>query len=77
MPEDTIIEDTAEACKGETPEQEAWKDAPARSSKIKVAIMSHVKEVFRFIERPGDKRSFREVENALIAMVFALGVDAG
>jgi len=73
MPEDTIIEDTAGACKGEIPEQEAWKDAPARSSKIKGTIMSHVKEIFRFIERPGDKRSFHEVEKALIPMVFALG----
>ncbi|MBN1417582.1 MAG: hypothetical protein JXP34_02335, partial [Planctomycetes bacterium] len=73
MPEKEIVEEAAGGGKDEIHEQDAWKDVPVRSSTIKATIMSHVKEIFCFLERPRDRRHFHEVEKALIPMVFALG----
>ena len=65
MPEKGIVEETAGSSKDEIQEQEAWKNVPARSSTVKAAIWSHVRQMFRLIETPGDDRRFHEVEKAL------------
>lgn len=59
-------------CKGETPEQSSWRDAPAPSSEIKSRIRAEIEGLFDFVDRKDDTRSFDEVERGLRPLLFAL-----
>ncbi len=60
--------------KGESREQDDWRDAPISSGEIKAKIKTHVQEIFEFTERSDDQRLFDEVERGgLLPLLFALG----
>ena len=69
----TIVGHVGGRCKGKDEEQNAWKNVPAKSRKIKAKIKSHIDEIFAFLEKKNDTRSFNEVEKGLIGLIFALG----
>jgi len=59
-------------CKGETPEQAAWRDAPVPSSEMKSRIRAEIEGIFDFVDRKDDTRSFDEVQRGLRPLLFAL-----
>ena len=59
--------------KGDSSEQDAWKDARPTSVSIEGTIRKHVDVIFEFLRQPGDRRSFDTVERGLIPLLFALG----
>lgn len=69
----TIVGHVGGRCKGEYEEQSAWENAPVKASKIKAKIKSHIDEIFAFLDKKNDTRSFDEVERGLIGLIFALG----
>jgi hypothetical protein len=69
----TIVGHVGGRCKGKDEEQDVWKNVPAKSRKIKAKIKSHIDEIFAFLEKKNDARSFNDVEQGLIGLIFALG----
>ncbi len=69
----TIVGHVGGRCKGKDEEQDAWKNVPAKGRKIKAKIKSHIDEIFAFVEKKNDARSFNDVEQGLIGLIFALG----
>lgn len=69
----TIVGHVGGRCKGKDEEQDDWRDAPAKARKIKAKVRSHLEEMFSFLEKKNDTRSFDEVERGLIDLVFTLG----
>src|SRR6266850_1661962 len=70
---ETIVGFVGGRCKGESAEQDAWKEASVDSSQIKRTIREHVDRFYGFIDRPNDTRRFDEVESAMRDPLFALG----
>src|SRR2546422_4193336 len=60
-------------CKGESREQDAWRDRPATSAEIKAKIKAHFEVILEFLDRSDDRRLFDEVERGLKSLLFALG----
>src|SRR2546426_10231976 len=60
-------------CKGESREQDAWRDAPATSAEIKAKIRAHFDAILEFLDKSDDRRLFDEVERGLKSLLFALG----
>src|SRR2546425_2305538 len=60
-------------CKGESREQDAWRDGPATSAEIKAKIKAHFEVILEFLDRSDDRRLFDEVERGLKSLLFALG----
>jgi hypothetical protein len=69
----SIRERFGEFCNSESVEQDEWVDTPPKSKMIKKRIEQHVKQLFAFVEKRRDPRSFDEVERATIPLIFALG----
>jgi hypothetical protein len=69
----SIVDQSATRIKEETSEQDEWKEAAPESQDIKKRIHAKVDEVFAFLERRSDRRSFDEVEKAVVRLVFMLG----
>jgi hypothetical protein len=59
-------------CKREFGEQEAWRERPVESSRIKPTIDGHVEAVFRSLERKHDERPCGEGESGLRDLIFCL-----
>jgi len=70
---ETIVGHVGGRCKGESAEQDAWKEAPVSSSQIKKTIQGHVEGILAFIDRSNDSRPFDKVERGLRDLLFALG----
>lgn len=70
---ETIVGFVGGRCKGESAEQDAWKDAPVESSQIKKTIKEHVDRIYAFVDRANDSRRFDEVEGGMRDLLFALG----
>lgn len=68
----TIVGHVGGRCKGEFEEQNAWKDAPARSEQIKAVIHEKIEALFAFVDRTNDSRRFDEVERGLVGLIFVL-----
>jgi len=69
----TIVGHVGGPCKGEDGEQREWRETPVSSAQIRTKIKAHVDEVFAFLDRKNDRRSFDEVERCLKDLLFALG----
>ncbi len=69
----SIVEQSATGIKEEISEQDEWQEAAPESQAIKKRIHAGVDEVFAFLERPKDERSFHEIEKAVVRLVFMLG----
>lgn len=70
---DTIVGHVGGRCKGEDEEQRDWRETPATSSQVRAKIEGQFEEVFAFLERKNDRRSFDDVERGLIPLLFGLG----
>ena len=70
---ETIVGFVGGRCKGESAEQDAWKNAPVESSQIKKTLKEHVDRIYAFIDRPSDSRKFDEVEGGMRDLLLALG----
>lgn len=68
-----IVEHEACPFKTEPTEQEEWKGSAPSTSQIRKRIDAQVRQVFAFLEKRRDRRSFHEVETALLPMICALG----
>ncbi len=68
----TIVGHLGGRCKGESPEQSAWENEPAKVSEIKSAIKKQIDAIFTFLEVPGDTRRFDQIERELKALIFSL-----
>lgn len=69
----TIVGFVGGECKGESGEQDAWREAPISSAAIKGKIRGHVGVIFEFVDRSDDRRGFDEVERGLLPLLFGLG----
>jgi hypothetical protein len=69
---DSIIGYIGGSCKGDSSEQDEWREAPVGSSIIKEEIKTHVNTLFGFVDRPNDRRTFNEVERGLYKLMFTL-----
>jgi hypothetical protein len=70
---DSIVGFSGGQGKGEFAEQDGWRKRPAPSLDIRRKIHEQIDSVFAFLDRPKDTRSFHEVEQGLLSLVFALG----
>jgi hypothetical protein len=69
----SIVDQTTTRIKEEISEQDEWKEAAPESQDIKKRIHAKVDEIFAFLERRSDRRSFDEVEKTAVLLVFMLG----
>jgi len=60
-------------CKGESREQDAWRDAPVTSAEIKGKIQGRIEAIFELVDRNDDQRGFDEVERGLVPLLFGFG----
>lgn len=65
-----IVDDCHTVCNSE---QDAWRDHPPASSEIGERLRRQVEDALAFLRMPSAKRSFGEVEQAVISFVFVLG----
>ena len=70
---ETIVGHVGRSCKGQVGEQEAWQDTRMDSAEVKAKIHDHVDQLFFFLDKQNDRRSFDEVERGLRGFIFALG----
>jgi hypothetical protein len=70
---ETIVGHVGGRCKGKDEEQDEWRHAPLKGRKVKAKVRSHIEEIFAFLEKKNDRRSFDEVERGLIELIFTLG----
>jgi hypothetical protein len=68
----TIVGFVGGECKGESQEQDAWREAPVPSAEIKGKIRGRVKAIFELVERGDDRRGLDEVERGLVPLIFGL-----
>jgi hypothetical protein len=65
-----IVEDGRSICNSE---QDDWRDHAPTSSHIRDRIHRQVEDALAFLGKPSTRRSFDEVEKAVIAFAFAIG----
>lgn len=68
-----IVNQSTRRIKREISEQDEWKEEAPESQNIKKRIHAKVDEVFAFIERRKNRRSFDETEKGVVRYVFMLG----